>query len=111
MTSEYFFHNYGNNYNQIEYKDNQWYLPNPVNSDDNLVDAWNDDPEIVTLFNDWIKQLKIDFVSSFNESDEKFFASLSNSFGSDFVGRNLNKENYQIVPPKQIFATPKPWRD
>ena len=107
--AQYFLATYGNKYNQIEYKNNQWYLPNPINPNDNLVDAWNNDAEIVSIFNDWIKQLKEDFVDGFSKSDEQFVATLTNSFGSDFVNNNLNKSKYEIHPPKQIIATPKPW--
>ena len=110
LTYEMFDSLYGDKYNQIQYTNGLWYLPNPTNHSDNLVDTWNSDYEIVSIFKDWLKQLKIDFGNNLNESDEIFFDTLNNSFGGEFVKHNINEKIYRTTFPSELVSTPKPWR-
>lgn len=111
MTYEAFDNLYGDEYNQIQYTEGKWYLPNPINSSDNLADTWNTDYEIVSIFKEWLKQLKKDFGDSLKFSDEAFFDTMNNSFGGDFVKTNIDEKKYRTTSPRKLANTPKPWRE
>ena len=73
----------------IKKENNNWVMLNPVNPKDNLLDGWNEDSEIATLFFEWINQLEEECkkVIEFENDDD-----LSNLFGSGVVSKALNLE-------------------
>lgn len=96
----------------INFDNGKWEIKNPVNPKDNLADSWNnkENSEIAKLFFEWTKQLKNDFVDSFDLKDDEFIASLENGFGSKYVQRKIDKRNYNIKNPIIITSTHKHWR-
>ena len=62
-----------------------YYLENPSNRSENFLKKWNDNPELVRAFEQWIRKAKIDIIENpeqFIESDpHKLQKSLCESFG------------------------------
>lgn len=87
-----------------------WNIENPVNPEDNLADSWNNDPLKAKYFFMWVKEVKKDFIDSFNLDDAKFVSVLESSLGSEFVGKNIDVNFYCTEKPTTIYNTPKPWR-
>ncbi|OPJ55706.1 nucleotidyltransferase domain-containing protein [Clostridium oryzae] len=94
----------------IERQNGKWIIMNPVNPKDNLADAWNEEPEKAVCFFQWVKQIKKDFIDSLYEQDDKFISALENGLGSNYVQKNINKNNYNFLKPQLIINTPKHWR-
>ena len=91
--------------------DNKWVLKNPANPEDNLVDYWNGDSMNVRLFFEWIEAVRKDFSTALDKEDEQFFAGLENAFGSSFVRKSINSENYSKKKPETMLNPAKPWRE
>lgn len=64
-------HDVFENYKIIKQENGDWIIENPVDSNENLADAWKSQPDKSKMFFKWIKQLQNDFIGSVNESDEK----------------------------------------
>lgn len=87
-----------------------WIIMNPANPKDNLADAWNKTPQKAACFFEWVKQIKKDFIDSLNVEDDKFVSALENGFGSNYVQKNIDRNNYYFTKPQLITSTPKHWR-
>ena len=96
-------------HNLIKKVNGVWIIENPVDETENLADAWREKPEMADMFFRWIKQLESDFISSINESDDKFASVLGNSFGYDFFEKSSIKKKYKINTPVYLKSTPKPY--
>lgn len=46
---------------KIEYRNNKWWIQNPVDPDENFADKWNEYPERRENFNAWLKKAQDDF--------------------------------------------------
>lgn len=90
--------------------DGMYYIPNPVNPDENFADKWNEDPQLPQAFFEWLGQLQDDFSRASNKSDiYKIAESLSPSLGAGIVDRSLKiykSENciQEKTYPEVIFA-------
>lgn len=88
----------------------KYYIPNPVNPDENFADKWNEDPQLPQAFFEWLEQLQDDFSRASSMSDiYKIAESLSPSLGVDIVERSLKiYESENCIPektyPEVIFA-------
>ena len=60
-------------------------------------------------FFEWIDALKKDFVSTFNEDDEKFLRGLENGLGSHFVRSSIQTRHYSTKKPTTFINPVKPW--
>lgn len=96
--------------NIIRKRGGKWFITNPVNPKDNLADSWNDNPEKAELFFKWVRAMKKDYLESFHIEDNDFVALLENNFGSEYVKKRINIDDYVIYTPNTIANTPKPWR-
>lgn len=88
-------------------KNGKWTLINPANAKDNLMDKWNDNPDIPQKFFEWLKNVRTTLIDSLYVNDEKrFFVALENAFGSHTVPHTL-----KVEPAKPIALTnaPKPY--
>ena len=93
-----------------------YYIPNPVNPDENFADKWNENPALPLAFFKWLEQLKVDFGTASSQRDiYKIAESLSTAFGADIVERSLEKYGSSVKPAKTypevtFSAKPnKPW--
>lgn len=90
-------------------KDGKWYIPNPVNPENNLAADWNDD--YAKLFFDWIDILKKDLVLIPEEDVDKYYSAMKNSFGEEFIDSNLDSFKFiRKSQPNIINQTTKPWK-
>lgn len=95
----------------------KYYIPNPVNPDENFADKWNENPALPLAFFKWIEQLKADFGTASAQKDiYKIAESLSPAFGADIIERSLEKYNPVVNTPVKTYpevtfsAKPnKPW--
>lgn len=94
--------------NYIELKDQKWWIPNPVNPDDNYADAWTD--ETAQAFFNWIDVVSVDFVEPTVANETRYLAGLKTSFGSDFIEKVLQPVTTpQIITSPNIIQPTKPW--
>lgn len=110
LTEEEFLNQYQGK-NIISKSKNKWYIMNPVNPKDNLADSWNENPEKPELFFKWVKAMKKDCLDALHIKDNDFVALLENNFGSDYVKKSINLEDYDYLTPNNVINTPKPWRE
>lgn len=109
LTEEEFSKQYENK-NTIRKSDGKWCIINPVNSNDNLADSWNENPEKAELFFKWVKVMRKDCLESLQIEDNEFIALLENNFGREYVKKSIDLNDYATVTPMFITNTPKPWR-
>lgn len=96
------------NRNWIKKKDNQWYIPNPVNPYNNLAGSWNDD--MASKFFKWISILKRDLVLSADYDDEKYYVAMKEAFGDEFIDSNIKEFSFLKTNQKPIITSnTKPW--
>lgn len=91
----------------------KYYIPNPVNLDENFADKWNEDPQLPQAFFEWMGQLQEDFKRASGKSDIYGIAEfLSQSLGEDIVERALKiYESENPIPKKtypEVTFTAKP---
>lgn len=86
----------------------KWTILNPVNSDDNLADQWNEDSEKAKLFFQWIDCLKKDFLT---EDDKEYFYSLRNIFGESYLNSKIDISKFEKeIEQKKEVPKSTPWR-
>lgn len=101
------------NKNIIKKNNGEWVIENPVNSNDNLADSWNENEEKANAFFNWAAIVSKDFLSAFEKSDADFFTMLENAFGSSLVNTTINKSNYGLIIPAESIKPKqqaRPWR-
>ena len=68
----------------VEKRDGQWWVPNPVQSEENFADRWREHPELADAFFEWAKQARIDFASIVAEPGlDRVLKGVANSLGRD----------------------------
>jgi hypothetical protein len=78
-----------------------YYIPNPVNPDENFADKWNENSALPVAFFGWLEQLKTDFGTASSQRDiYKIAESLSPAFGEDIVEKSLEKYGSSAKPAK-----------
>jgi hypothetical protein len=86
-----------------------WVILNPVNPGNNYALGWsNKDAEI---FFRWIDSLREDLIISSEYDNDKYYAGIKNSFGKEFVEKNLKE--FAFIRPKETpvsVSEIKPWR-
>lgn len=82
----------------------KWEIINPVNSEDNLADSWNEDEEKPKLFFKWIEEIRKEFAT---ENEKEYFTNLSNTFGMENLNEDIKK---YLGTPEQVTPM-KPWRN
>ncbi len=92
----------------------KWYLSNPANPEDNLIDKWNSDSQIPELFFRWANSIRSDLITTLNNADDiNFRNTIENAFGKKTVATGWgNKYQSTFTPPKKIEVTSaaKPYR-
>lgn len=97
----------------IQRKEGNWKIENPVNPNDNLADAWNNDERLPIAFFKWCKVVIKDFTNIVNVEKSEYFCILENSFGHKFVKNNFSFGDYnknEILDNTSIVKESKPWR-
>ncbi|MDG7001910.1 MAG: nucleotidyltransferase [Nitrososphaerota archaeon] len=55
--------------NYIQRRNDKWWVPNPVEPDENFADKWNEKPERRDAFLNWLQAVRTDFALAAQESD------------------------------------------
>jgi Cyclic GMP-AMP synthase DncV-like, nucleotidyltransferase domain len=106
----------------IEFRDGDFWVPNPVNPYENFADRWQKYPERGTKFRAWIEAIHLDLESALKESSvENMVENLTTHFGINSVknaaklafpgilGTSVKSES--SYPKIEIKKPPsKPWR-
>ena len=93
----------------IKKRKDKWEILNPVNSEDNLADSWNDDKEKAELFFGWIKNLQKTFLGYKEINDKEFFSLLESSLGSTYVNKYIERKKYDMPVASLLVAPKKSW--
>lgn len=70
--------------------DKKYYIPNPINPEENFADKWNTEPAKATAFFDWLNQATKDIIAiSPTVIDD--YTSLEDSLGETVIGRVVSE--------------------
>ena len=96
--------------------DGEYQILNPVNSDENFADKWNENEELPKAFNGWIRQLNTDFNNAFKKKELfEITNSLKPVLGAGLIANVFNgilkKQNITVktYPKVKIKNPDKPW--
>lgn len=93
----------------IDKRDRKWWIPNPVNPDDNYADSWTDDT--AKEFFRWVDAVCTDLAGINVDNEVRYMAGLRTSFGKEFVDKHLPLEpSVQTRIPTPSVRPTKPWR-
>ena len=95
--------------NLIQKVGGKWYIPNPVDSDDNYADGWDD--KTAKAFFEWIKVVKRDLSDTQYSDNQRYITGLKTSFGKDYVNSKLElkEQEFSYSQPATITNITKPW--
>lgn len=90
-------------------RESKWYIPNPVDPDDNYADSWTD--ETAKAFFEWTSAVKRDLSDTTCLNEAQYLTGLQTSFGKSYVDATLDLSastpiNTQTV---RIAEPSKPW--
>ena len=86
--------------------DGRWFIPNPVNPDENFADRWHEDDHArARLFFIWVEELKRDFIDVVNESDDN----TAHKHIRKGIGGALFSRHFGLIVPVST-VTPNPPR-
>ncbi len=96
--------------NYIEKRDQKWWIPNPVNPDDNYADTWMD--ETARIFFKWINALKTDLADPTPLNEARYLTSFKSGLGTAFVEKALLPvvAETPIIITRPVSYPTKPWR-
>ena len=106
------------NYESIDYekvfmykKDSKWYIPNPVDPEDNYADSWTNDT--AKAFFEWTSAIKRDLSDTTCINEANYLIGLQTSFGKDYVNSTLGLSEQKVNDIKSFKITQpsKPWRE
>ncbi len=83
-----------------------WYIPNPVNPEENFADRWHEDnnARAVAFFN-WVIQIKADLIDVLKSYDRKGVrSSLAASLGVSFINKHFDSL-WPLTNPKPHIST------
>ncbi|MYB52668.1 MAG: nucleotidyltransferase [Acidobacteriia bacterium] len=68
----------------IECRGGVWWVPNPVQPEENFADRWGERPELASAFFEWLDRARTDFIAIGSERGlDKAVGALSRGFGDD----------------------------
>lgn len=85
-------------------KESEWWIPNPVNINENFADKWNDNINIPRAFFDWLKALERDIIDNIN--DKNFHKILCEKLA---VPCKDSSENEESIISVSSNTSSKPW--
>lgn len=95
-------------------KNGVYYIPNPVNLEENFADRWNEEPALPRAFFNWINAAKDDFCNKalFKRDDMEIGKTLNESLG--FSVEKKASQDVKIAPVYVKTSSQKssqPWKD
>lgn len=91
----------------IQKKSGKWYIPNPVNPNDNYADAWTD--ETAKMFFKWIDVVVKDLVDATPMNERQYIADIQRSFGTKFVNSALSLSDSATRSTSPVTTPTRPW--
>lgn len=87
----------------------KWYIPNPVDPDDNYADSWTD--ETARAFFEWTSAVKRDLSDTSILNEAQYITGLQTSFGKSYVDTTLDLSASTPIntQPVRIAKPTKPW--
>lgn len=94
----------------IKKENEKWWIPNPVDPDDNYADYWTD--EHAKAFFMWISAIKRDLINPTPLNETQYINGLQTSFGKESIEKSINLTNSvstAYTNPIEIKRPTKPW--
>ena len=90
-------------------KDKKWYIPNPVDPEDNYADSWTD--ETAKAFFGWTQAVKRDLSDTVCLNETRYITGLQTSFGKNYVDSKIGVSEQKTTynQPVKITQPTKPW--
>ena len=98
---------YGNSYEKDKLYDTinsplkiyngKWQFLNPVNSKDNLLDAWNENKESAKIFFEWAKEAQKDLQTILDLKELNYIDIIGNSFGNKIVDKTFKRQQIKEI--------------
>uniref|UniRef100_UPI004055A46F nucleotidyltransferase domain-containing protein n=1 Tax=Candidatus Electrothrix sp. TaxID=2170559 RepID=UPI004055A46F len=110
-----------NNIKKLKKENGKWYIPNPVDPEENFADRWHEDNDKrAKAFFQWIEWVESDLHHALQQEEpEKMQASFSKSFGQRAVNESFRKAGLlkttiapTVISRRHVDITEpsKPWR-
>lgn len=102
--------------NLIQRKNGEWFLPNPANPEDNLLDSWNDtsnNRNRANSFFKWVNVVVNDFLAFESAEDMRYLAVVKTAFGKQLVEQCSAFAHYNesvSQPYTPVITSAKPWK-
>lgn len=95
----------------IKKKNGKWFMLNPANPMDNLMNAWSENSRTAPMFFRWIDAARNDLIDSLSLNDADFREAISNGFGKEYVNRKWNGMYTGMqYAPITTGGQNKPWK-
>ena len=91
----------------IQKRSGKWYIPNPVNPNDNYADAWTD--QTARTFFKWIDAVVKDLVDATPANEGQYVTSLQRAFGTEFANSALSLSDSTTKKATPITTPTRPW--
>lgn len=87
----------------IQNYDGVWWIPNPINPQENFADKWNEEPQKATHFFRWLGQVEADITAAQQKAGgiHNVAESLAPVFGSDVVQKSIERFGREMDSAQQ----------
>lgn len=85
------------NANHILNKGRGWEFYNPVNSEDNLLDSWNNNDDVNKTFYEWLVYAEKTLKTILDITTENYIEYIGNSFGNEITDKVFNRNKIHTV--------------
>lgn len=86
----------------VEKRDGDYWVPNPINPQENFADRWKEQPEKAECFFEWLAQVEADFSHALKQTRlDRIAESLEPIFGEDAVRRGMKRYGQQFDTMQQ----------
>jgi hypothetical protein len=89
----------------VENRNGNWWVPNPVDPDENFADKWNDHPERREAFLEWVRKVRADFSRAARDATlEEAAEDLSHILGDRAIWAAAQNMGLQIFSTLPVLA-------
>jgi Second Messenger Oligonucleotide or Dinucleotide Synthetase domain len=86
----------------VEKRNGEYWVPNPINPQENFADKWKEEPEKANCFFEWVAKVEADLSNALKQTRlDRIAESLEPIFGRDVVRRGMKRYGQQLDAMQQ----------